>query len=140
MPVYLAIVWAVVFGALVGAIYVGLGGRALFGTRERPQRILGQRVYLRILEDGPNGAADGDSNLPPAVVEQYTPTDQYLLRFEGPVLRPGGPETHARVAARYVGYSVSMAAGLFRRRITVTGRFNSGEAFIGVLKIASAGD
>jgi hypothetical protein len=33
-----------------------------------------------------------------------------------------------------------MAAGLFRRRITVNGRFNSGEAFIGVLKIASAAD
>lgn len=139
MPVYLAVVWAISFGALVGAIYLGLGGRALFGTRERPGRIVGQRVRVRILEDRPNGLEDSDS-LPPAIVEQHTPPHEYLLRFERPVSRLGQEETHATVSPRYEGHPVSMAAGLFQRSISVNGRFNSGEAFIGVLKIASSGD
>lgn len=131
MPVYLAIIWAVVFGAGVAAVYIGLGGRALFGASERPQRILGRRVQLRVLEGGPDGLERND--LPPAIVEEHTPPNEYLLRFESPFVWSGRAETEVRVSPRFVGYSISMTAGMFKRRITVNGKFTSGETFIGAL-------
>ena len=135
MPTYLLLIWAVVAAAMVAIAYLGLGGRALFGARERPERILGRRVQLMDLESGPKGLDPEQPALPPAVVESYEAGGaEYLLRFDAPVVWLGKAETHAIVAARAVGRPVSLAAGIWRRRVWVAGAFGSGEAFLGELR------
>ena len=131
---YLIAIWSVVGAALVGAIYFGLGGRALLGATERPERVLGKRVQLKEIESGPAGLDPEQPSLPPAVVEAYEPDEGYRLRFETPTVWLGRPETHVTVAARAVGYPISLVAGLARRRVWVAGRFESGEALLGVLQ------
>lgn len=131
MPIYLTLIWAVVAVAMVAVAYLGFGGRALFGTRERPERILGRRVQLMDLERGPKGLDPEQPVLPLAVVESYEPGGEYLLRFDAPVVWLGRAETHAKVTARAVGQPVSLAAGIWRRRVWVAGAFGSGEAFLG---------
>lgn len=133
MPVYLVLIWIIVVVAVAGVIYIGLGGRALFGTRERPERMLGRRVQLGELESGPKGLDPEQPRLSPAVVEQYEPNGEYRLRFEVPVVWLGRTETHATVAARAIGHPVSRAASIWRRRVWVAGEFGSGEAFLGEL-------
>src|SRR6266540_2762313 len=127
MPLYLAVIWATIAAALLGAIYVGLGGRALFGTHERPDRILSRRVRLDSLESGPLGFDPNQPKLPAALVEQFTSNGEYMLRFEQPVAWLGKVETHAFVRNHHVGYPVSLVARWRRRGVFVGGRFGSGE-------------
>lgn len=71
---YLTLIWLVVATALGIAVYVGFGGRALFGTKERPGRILGRRAQLTDLESGPLGLVDpGQPHLPLTIVERFVP-------------------------------------------------------------------
>jgi len=129
------LIWSVVAIALGCGVCFGLGGRALLGTKERPGRVLGRRVQLASLESGPRGLDPDQPHLPPAIVESFVPKATYLLRFETPVSWLDRAETHATVSARHVGYPVSLATLPWRRRITVTGQFGSGEGFIGELRI-----
>ena len=135
MPTYLILIWLVVAIAVGAAVYVGFGGRALFGTSERPAHVLGRRAQLADLESGPRGLHPGQPHLPPAIVVRFVPEATYVLRFETPVSWLDRTETHATVSARHVGYPVSLAAKPWRRRVTVAGQFGSGEAFIGELRI-----
>lgn len=134
---YLTLIWLVVATALGIAVYVGLGGRALLGTKEHPGRILGRRAQLRVIETGPLGLDPGQPPLPPAIVERFVPEAAYVLRFEAPVSWLDRTETHATVSARFEGYPVSLTAGPWRRgrRVTVNGQFGSGDQFIGKLRI-----
>jgi hypothetical protein len=127
-----ALIWTVVFLALAAAAYLGLGGRAIFGTRERPERILGRRAQLFELESGPKGLDPQQAKLPAAIVEGFTPGGEYVLRFEAPTEWLGKTETHAYVSARHVGYAVSLAASPWpwRPGVVVNGHFGSGEGFI----------
>ena len=134
MPAYLIPIWGVVGVALLVAIYLGLGGRALLGTTEHPERLLGRRVLLKGVENGPTGFDPNHPTLPPAIVETYEPGGEYLLRFEAPVVWLGRAETHATVSAWAVGYPISLVACVLRRHVWVAGRFGSGEAFLGVLQ------
>ena len=120
---------------LGAAVYVGCGGRARFSAEERPGRVVGRRAQLTDLESGLRGFDPAQPHLPPAVVERFVPGATYVLRFEAPILWLGKPETHATVAARHVGYPISLAAKPWQRRVTVVGQFGSGEAFIGELRI-----
>jgi hypothetical protein len=135
MTPILVVIWAIVLVALIVAVYFGLGGRALVGTHEHPQRIIGRRVHLAELESGPLGLDPNQPRLPPANVESFGPDGRYFLRFQLPVTWLGKLETHATISSRHVGYPVSLAAGVDRRCIAVAGNFGSGEAFIGLLRI-----
>jgi hypothetical protein len=135
MPGYLLIIYAVIGLALATAAYSALGGRAIFGTRERPERILGRRCQLRVLESGPHGLPPRQSMLPAAAVETITREGLYLLRFETSWEWRGIAETHALVSGRHRGYPVSSTAGLWTRGVVVNGRFGGGEQFTAVFRL-----
>src|SRR5260370_440962 len=84
--------------ALIVAIYYGLGGRALFGTREIPQTIIGQTVELRECE----WLASSNSNLPSATVTNYNAPD-YRLDFTKPFVFDGREEHFVLVRCRHRG-------------------------------------
>jgi hypothetical protein len=124
-------IWVVVGLCLLYALFLGLGGRALFGTRERPERILGRRGRLFQLESGPKGLDPDQPKLPPAKIESYSPETGYRLVFDTPIKWLEKSEDHAYVSTRSVGYPVSLAASPWRRGVLVHGSFGSGEEFIG---------
>jgi hypothetical protein len=134
MHVYLLIIYAIILVALVTIAYSALGGRAIFGTRERPELIIGRRCQLFRLESGPKGLDPEQPLLPPAVIEEF-PDGKYNLRFEEPVEWLGVVETRALVSARHTGYPVSLTSSWWRRGVWVNGRFGSGEQFIGAFKL-----
>ena len=129
----LIVIIAIALLALAGAAYFAFGGRALFGGKEQPDRLLGQRVQLSKVESGPRGLDPNHPALPPAVVENFDGA-MYVLQFEQPVQWLGKTETHARVSSRSTGYPVSLAGGRLQRTVWVNGRFGSGEAFLAVLR------
>jgi tetratricopeptide (TPR) repeat protein len=135
MPVYLLIIWTVVLMGLGTITYLAAGGRAIFGTREQPERILGRRCQLYLLESGPKGLDPEQPRLPPAVIEEFESDKKYVLRFEEPVEWLGVVETRAHVSARHVGYPVSLTSGWWPRAVAVNGRFGSGEDFICFFKL-----
>ena len=120
---------------LLYALFLGLGGRALFGTHERPEKILGRRAQLFSLESGPKGLDPDQPKLPPAKIESYSPERGYRLVFEAPAKWLERIEDHAYVLARHIGYPVSLAASPWRRGIFVHGSFGSGEGFIGAFSL-----
>jgi hypothetical protein len=135
---YLVVIWCVVALALLVIIYTALGGRALLRTKERPERILGKRCQLSELESGPKGADALRPPLPPAVVDSFSPTAEYTLRFDQPVDWLGRTETYAVVCARHVGVPVSLATGWAHGGVWVNGRFGSGEQFIAAFRLLAA--
>jgi hypothetical protein len=119
-------IWIVVAIAVIGAVYVGLGSRALWDRRERPARIVGRRVKLGEFEEyGPTfpGTALG-------VVREYL-EPQYLVEFDPTVTVDGHPERHAWIRARHKGWPVSSAGR--RRVLAVSGTFESGTGFISLV-------
>lgn len=124
-------IWVVAGLCLLYALFLGLGGRALFGTSERPERILGRRAHLFQLESGPKGLDPGQPRLPPAKIESYSPENGYRLVFDAPFKWLEKSEDHAYVSTRSVGYPISLAASPWHRAVTVRGSFGSGEEFIG---------
>jgi hypothetical protein len=129
------IIWAVVGLSLAYAAFLAFGGRALFGTRERPEKILGRRARLFQLESGPEGLDREQPALPVAIVESYSPGRGYRLVFETAFKWLHKTEDHAYVSNRSVGYPVSLAASPWRRGVLVHGSFGSGEAFIGGFRL-----
>ncbi len=126
-----SLVLALIVLALLGAAYVGLGGRALFPRREHPDRILGARVRL--------GRIDGVGPTPPAVVEgivQSFDGRSYRVAFARSVEMAGRTEHYATVSARHVGHPVSAASkhGI----LAVNGHLESGQGFIALLARAKA--
>jgi hypothetical protein len=131
------LIWTVIAVALGAAVYVGLGGRVSWRAPERPGRMMGVLVSLKILESGPKGLDPNQPVLPAAHVERFE-EGRYVLRFDEPFAWGGRTETTAEVIARHVGYPVSRAASWWRRGVLVSGRFGSGEAFIGLLRVPPA--
>jgi hypothetical protein len=118
------------------ALFVGLGGRAHFGSRERPERIVGRRVQLSELERGPKDLDPDQPALPPATVTAYSPVNGYHLLFETPVECLDRVEYHAHVTARHAGCPVSHTASpWWRGGVSVNGCFGSGETFVGTFNL-----
>lgn len=112
----------VVVTALVAVIYSGLGGRALFGTREVPGSILGQTVQFCEYEC--NGAFH--SQLPLAIVTSYDAPD-YRLDLTKPFIFNGREERFVHVRCRHRGYPISSAAKL---PVWATAKLESGSSFV----------
>ena len=126
------LVSALIASALLGVAYVGLGGRALFPRRERPDRIVGAHVRLAEI--------DGVGPTPPAVVEgvvQSFDGRSYRVTFDAPVEMGGRTEHYATVSARHAGYPVSAASK--RGILAVHGLLESGQGFIALFARAKAG-
>lgn len=120
---------------LAYALFLGLGGRALFGTRERPKRIIGRRAQLSSIESGPKGLDPDQPRLPTSIIDSYSPSIGYRLVFDSPITWLGKTEDHAFVSARHVGYPLSLAVTPWRRGVFVHRAFGSGEQFIGVFSL-----
>lgn len=119
------LLFAVVVIALAIAIYSGTGGRAWFGTREHPERILTRTVRLKDCD------GLGSISLPSATVSSYE-APEYRLDFVAPIEIEGRLECFVRVWARHEGYPLSGAA----RRATWAGAtLESGRQFIARLEI-----
>jgi hypothetical protein len=95
-------IWLIIVAALIGIAYVAAGGRALFGTHERPERVIG--ALLRFWE--PDGLGPAPPALPPARVHEfrdrrYRADFEPAFEFEGHICRS------VTFAARHRGYPVS---------------------------------
>jgi len=122
---------ALILLALLGAVYLGLGGRAVFREREHPDRILGARVRLTEI--------DGVGPTPPSVVEgmvQSFDGRSYRVAFAEPVEMLGHTEHYATVCARHVGYPVSATSR--RGILAIKDKLESGQGFITLLARAKA--
>ena len=109
--------------ALLYAAFLGTGGRAWFGTRENPSRIVGRRLrFLRV-----EGPPPGPHDLPDALVREFR-MDGYRIEFERLVSFAGHRVAGARISARTVGYPISRARK--RRRGAVVGETDAGVAFL----------
>ena len=125
--VVLYLLLPIVVIVLAVAIYSGTGGRAWFGTKERPERLLGRTVQLKECE------WLGSSSLPAATVSSYE-APEYHLDFVVPAEVEGHSERFVRVWARHAGYPLSGAA----RRATWAGAtLESGRGFIARLELCS---
>ena len=115
------LVYALIAVAALGAVYVGTGGRAWFGTHERPERILGARLRFGAVEEHPTL-----TSLPDAIVREWD-DGQYRVEFVEP-LPTAGRERHAMLFARHAGYPVSRVRTW--RSVIVNGRFGTSDGFI----------
>ena len=107
----------------VAIIYKATGGRAWFGTHERPEKILGR--HLKILE--PDGLGPTPPNLPEAIVTHYDKSI-YTLEFVEPFRFEGRVEKFVFISARHAGYPISRVKkyGL----LAINGTLESGKGFI----------
>ena len=117
--VLMAGVYALIVLALIGIVYLATGGRAWFGTRERPERIIGARLRFSDVERYPY-----PSSLPDAGMREWNGRE-YRAEFVEP-LAAGGH--HVLLSARHVGYPVSGIST--SRACSVAGSIGPGDGFI----------
>jgi hypothetical protein len=86
----------------IAIIYYAAGGRALFGTHERPEKVLG--IRLKITE--PDGLGSTPPNLPEAIATYYE-NGRYKLEFVEPFHFEGRTEKFIFINARFVGHPIS---------------------------------
>jgi len=117
----------VVVIALACAIFFGTGGRGWFGHRERPERLVGQRVRLVRAE----GLGAAPPEIPPLRVDSFTGVD-YRLTFDTPYLVDGVREHFVLARSRHHGYPLS---GAKRRHTAVGCTLESGKGFIAEIEL-----
>lgn len=122
--VSMAGVYALVALALIGIVYVATGGRAWFGTRERPERVLGARLRFSEVE----GQSDLTS-LPDAIVREW---DGSAYRAE--LVEAVGEETGREIllSARHEGHPLWRVSA--QRGCVVNGSIGQDEGFIAVVR------
>jgi len=120
---------AVVLVVLAVAIYSGTGGRAWFGTRERPKKIIGLTVRLTQCDGLPQ------SSTPAGIITRHDGPN-YQVEFSSEFFVDGREQTFAWIRARHVSYPVS---GAQRRPTFVNGSLESGRRFIARLDVADEG-
>jgi hypothetical protein len=119
------LMWITVI-ALVLAIYFGTGGRAWFGTHEKPERLLGKRVqFLNV--DWLGQAA----SIPNGRIESFN-SPMYRIILDSPFECEGKPERCVDVGPHSKGWPVS---GAVKRPTPVLATFESGKGFWADLKV-----
>ena len=118
---------AVVLVALAVAIYSDTGGRVWFGTRERPQEIIGRSVQLTDFD----GLGASPTSSPTAIIADHEASN-YRAEFSRLFVVDGREEGFAWFRARHVGYPVS---GARRRATFVYGSLESGRRFIARIRV-----
>jgi len=118
--------WGVTGAALLFALYVDLSGRALFGHRERPERIIGKTVKFSSVD------WMRETTIPSGNVASFD-GDSYLVELSAPVTSEKETFTTIRLRPRHKGHSVSSA----KRRgiLVVTGETPKGQGFIACLNV-----
>lgn len=112
--------------ALVLAVYFGTGGRAWFGTHEKPERLLGKRVqFLNV--DWLGQAAI----IPNGRIEAFN-SPMYRIVLDSPFECEGKLEHCVNVGPHSKGWPVS---GAVERQTPVVATFESGKGFWADLKV-----
>ncbi len=128
MKVAMTIIYSVIVISAAIAIYMLLGGRAIFGTREKPKKILGATIQIF----SPDGLGPEPPELPKGTVQTYE-NDSYLIEFCEPYEIEGCKEHFVKIQARHVGYPISSMKTW--RGIAVNSILESGRGFIALAKI-----
>lgn len=132
MDLYQIILYFIIFIVFSLMFYIGSGGRAWFGTQEKPKKIIGKTVQLREIECAPNGLLPKSKKIPPMVVPEFINL-KYRLEFLEPFELNGKIESFAYIQSRYKGYPISNIKK--RGTLVVTGNFESGETFIAQINL-----
>lgn len=119
----ISLVYGIIALALIGAVYLATGGRAWFGARERPERILGVRLRFSDVEGYPH-----PSSLPDAVVREWNGRE-YRAEFIEPI---GAGEREVLLSARHVGFPVSRASTW--RGCSVAATIGAGDGFVAMVR------
>jgi hypothetical protein len=122
----LYIIYAIIVLSLVSILYLCAKALGLFGTREKPEHIIGTKVRLGEVD----GLGPTPPKLPYAVVSNYS-DDKYRLDFIEPFSFEGKLEKYALVSARHVGYPVSRLSK--RSPLAVNGVLESGKGFVALI-------
>jgi hypothetical protein len=123
------LVYAILAIIGVAIIYYATGGRAWFGTHEKPEKVIGTR--LKITET--DGLGPTRPDLPEAIATYYE-KGRYKLEFVEPFRFEGRTETFVFINARHIGYPISRV----KRHgwLGVNGTLESGVGFIANLTLA----
>ena len=117
---------ALAASALLLAAYFGLGGRALFGQRERPERIVGKIVRFSAIE------GLRELELPNARVISFNGSS-YVVELLSPISIEAETVTTLHINARHKGYAVSSARA--HGFLAIGGETPQGRGFIACLNI-----
>jgi len=112
--------------ALVLAIYSGTGGRAWFGTHEKPEFLLGKHVQFLNMEWLNQSSIVLDGR-----VESFN-SPNYRIILDSPFDYEGNLEYYVDVGSRHQGWPVS---GAIKRPTPVLATFKSGKGFWADLKV-----
>ena len=124
---YIALVAVIVLSALA-IVYLGLGGRALLGTRERSQTMIGEVMSFGEVDD-----LWPVTTLPDASIEEFE-SGSYVVRFVQPVRIDDYLESYATIHARHAGWPISAARRGKRRLLAVNGELESGRGFRAMIR------
>lgn len=122
MQIYQIILWLIVGAAVLVAVYNQLGGRALFGHKEIPDKIIGRKVQLKEFDCGPDKI--WEKTIPKATVVSFEGY-AYKIEFDSPLEINGKKRTCAYITARFKGYPISNVKQ--RDLCGVNGTFGLGE-------------
>lgn len=112
--------------AVVIAIYNGMGGRALFGTHERPEHLLGKTVEFMNAE-----GLEQSICLPQGRVESFKES-AYKIAFESDFTYDEKKEQYVFVVPHSKGWPVS---GALKRPTAVLATLGSGQRFWADIKV-----
>ncbi len=130
MELYQIVIYCVAGVAIITSIYIGNAGRAWFGTKETPDKILNKNIILKSIEAAPNGL------IPDLAIEAIIKTydgSKYYLEFVAPTKVNSNIERSAWISARHVGFPISSSKknGI----LSVNGEFASGEQFLAIINL-----
>ena len=129
LQIFLNVIYGIVALALIFAIYIGTGGRAWFGTHERPERIIGKRVVIHEFDGFTEGAG---LRLYGKVVG--FDGKRYRIDFETSTEEQKWTAKCAFVSHRHTGYPVSSATKT--SLLAVGGSTDEGMQFIALINVA----
>lgn len=117
----MAAVYLIIGLGMLGILFQATGGRALLGTRERPERLLGARLRFHAVDYHPEL-----TDLPDAVVQEWDGR-QYRVQFLEP-LSTSQRERGAMLSSRWEGCPISRVSSW--RGAAVSGLLTGGDGFI----------
>ena len=121
------VLFSITIIATLTAIYSGIGGRSLFGTHEKPDRIIGKYVQFKNIDYlGPMPPA-----VPSGIVEKFI-KPMYRIKFDSPFSYEEKTEHYVDVVPHSKGWPVSGAA---KTSTAVIATFESGRNFWTDIKV-----
>lgn len=121
------VLWAISGSALLYAVYIALGGRALLNLQEKPDRILGKIVRFSDIDWMDR------TSLPPAKVISFD-GESYWVELAEPVTVHDETFATLQLRARHKGYVISSAKkyGV----LAVGGQTPKGQGFVACLNLS----